>query len=224
MPEPDKTIQSEEDEDLLGWMAMRQEAPEEARAACEEFFQRHLDYLEGVVGRAHRSDLGDAGVEDIVMETFRRVLEYASTYTPCGAMGVTGRRHNVLAWLGAIAKNVANDYFRDANTRLLHFDDWDDLEPSITSTEPHAPSEEERLIESALATLTERERTVLRVTMQFYDPTVLHQRLPNGVAADLANVFNTTPVNIRQIRKRALDKVRDHFMNARENVHIRSEA
>jgi hypothetical protein len=52
---------------------------------------------------------------------------------------------------------------------------------------------------------------VLRVTFQWYEPGREHQRLPNDVAADLADTLQTTPENLRQIRRRALRKIKAHL-------------
>jgi hypothetical protein len=52
---------------------------------------------------------------------------------------------------------------------------------------------------------------VVQVTAQWYQPDRDHQRLPNDVAADLAASLQTTPENIRQIRRRALKKIEAHL-------------
>ncbi len=57
--------------------------------------------------------------------------------------------------------------------------------------------------------LTEREQDVLRTTFHWHDPTREHQKLPEAVLADLVQRWNTTPDNIRQIRSRALKKLKD---------------
>ena len=56
--------------------------------------------------------------------------------------------------------------------------------------------------------LTDREEDVLRTTFHWYDPTREHQKLPEAVLAELARRWNTTPDNIRQIRSRALRRLK----------------
>jgi DNA-directed RNA polymerase sigma subunit (sigma70/sigma32) len=59
------------------------------------------------------------------------------------------------------------------------------------------------------STLTEREEDVLRTTFHWHDPTKEHQKLPEAVLSNLAKRWKTTPDNIRQIRSRALRKLKD---------------
>ena len=73
-------------------------------------------------------------------------------------------------------------------------------------------------VREALMALSERERLVLRVTLQWYRPGEEHQRLPNDVAADLARTLQTTPENLRQIRRRAMRKVAARLTEARQNA------
>jgi DNA-directed RNA polymerase sigma subunit (sigma70/sigma32) len=57
--------------------------------------------------------------------------------------------------------------------------------------------------------LSPEEREVLRITFEWYDPDRTNQRLPNDVAADLAERVDTTSENLRKIRQRALRKFKD---------------
>ena len=64
------------------------------------------------------------------------------------------------------------------------------------------------------AILTEREQDVLRTTFHWYDPAREHQKLPEAVLSELAERWNTTPENIRQIRSRALRRLKDALRSA----------
>ena len=63
------------------------------------------------------------------------------------------------------------------------------------------------------------------VFFAFWNPVIYpqpdhaHQRLPNDVAADLAETLGTTPENLRQIRSRAMKKIRT-FLAAAEGAEI----
>jgi DNA-directed RNA polymerase sigma subunit (sigma70/sigma32) len=74
-----------------------------------------------------------------------------------------------------------------------------------------AVSEGLGLFEAAWATLNDREQQVLRTTAFWSRPGAKNQRLPNKVMEELAADLKTTPANIRQIRKRAAAKVREHM-------------
>lgn len=223
MPSPDQDFRAESVEGLLAYMSQRSDNPEVAQAACEEFYNRHSRYVFAVIDRAHGETLGEQTVEDLVMETFRRVYEKAHTYKACGAMDANGARRNVLAWVGAVAHNACADHYRHPDSGLKLIDDWESVETLIVPTKVAGLSPDLQLVHEALATLSERDRTVLLVTMQYYDPTRPHQRLPDGVASDLAKGFDTTPENIRKIRERALAKLRRHVENSKQKNPVRSE-
>jgi DNA-directed RNA polymerase sigma subunit (sigma70/sigma32) len=63
-------------------------------------------------------------------------------------------------------------------------------------------------LEKAMGTLTEREQDVLRTTAMWYKPGQQQQRLPNSVMKALASTWNTSPDNIRQLRVRAIAKLK----------------
>lgn len=223
MPAPVHDFHAEGDEDLLVWMSMRDEEPGFAQAACNEFYQRHLNYAYTVVRRAFQDLVGEAAVDDLVSDTFSRVFERAGTYKACGAADANGKRKNVLAWVGKIAHNLGADLLRDDNTRLELIDEWEPLEPRIVPRDDSGISQEAAWAGEALGSLSGRERTVLLSTLQHYVVGAENQRLPNGVAEDLARTYQTTPENIRQIRKRALAKVKQYVEEARLKAPVRSE-
>lgn len=215
---------NESDEDLLFWMGCKGDDSDAANAAFTEFFSRHVRYLYAVVGRAHRSTLGQHGVEDIVMVTFGRVFEKAGTYEQCGAADPRSKTLNVLKWVSGIAHNIAVDHYRSRDSKLQLVDDWNPLEDQIVGGSAHTPFPEELIVRDELAACSERDRTICLVTAQYYRPSHPHQRLPSEVVQDLANTFDTTPENIRQIRKRVLARIRGRLELARQQESVRSEA
>lgn len=220
MPLPDQDVRAECDEDLLVYMSWRSDHPELAQAACGEFYERHKLYLYAVILRSHGRSLGREGVSDLTTETFIRVFERAQTYKPCDSADVDVQRQNVRAWVGAIANNLCLDHFRDPDTRLVLVDEWaEDTEPTHRGEEEERIefSDELRLIHEAMATLTDREQEVLRVTMAYRKNDGSQERLPNDVAEDLARSFDTTGANIRKIRERAMKKVREFVEAAQLN-------
>lgn len=222
MPGPEHDFASESDDDLLVYMAWRHEDAEHAAGACSELFKRHRAFLITVVRNAYRDVLGEEGVEDVVMGTFLRAIEGASTYQPRGAGDPEAARRNVRAWLGQIAKNVAMDVFREPDARipLAPADLPDNIPAPLTL--PSGQTREEECVRDVLESLPERERCVALVTAQHSDGSAGPQRLPNGVAADLARAFNTTPENIRQIRKRVFAKIKAAVESLPKHQPVRS--
>jgi len=211
MPLQGHDVRGDSDEDLLVYVGWKAEHLELANAACDEFYRRHLKYVYAVIDRAYGSELGKEGVVDMVTETFLRVYERASTYQPCGANDPDRQRRNALAWVSTIALNLCKDHFRNPETQIVLVDEWS------TETEPEARCEhyaepaldgELKCIHEAMERLSEREQTILRVTMNYWKPGSEHQRLPNDVAEELARTFHITSDNLRKIRERALRKLR----------------
>jgi RNA polymerase sigma factor (sigma-70 family) len=143
-----------------------------------------------------------------VQDTFVRAYEKAGTYKPDGEVdGVLGRQR-VRAWLGRISENIVHDYYR--HEPQITFMDEGELPPEdpVDPTRDTGGSEKLRRLEDALAQLSEREQEVLRATAMWYKPGERQQRLPNSEMKKLAASWNTSSDNIRQIRGRALAKLR----------------
>ena len=197
------------DEDLLAYMAMKDDPS--CRAAAGAFYQRHSEFLFALLKKRRAGDVlgGDAALEDVMQNTFWTAFQRAETYRPCGSADPAHQRLACRRWLVGISQNL----IRDALTRPISvvsdvaFDDCIDLGVDLrddAAVDPALVS----AVEQAFDELSERERDVVRTTMMFFKPGEKNQRLPNGVADNLAKLLSTTTENIRAIRKRAFDKLR----------------
>jgi RNA polymerase sigma factor (sigma-70 family) len=201
----------ESDADLMVYMAMGREDPEAAREAWAEFYQRHVGYLYAVCRRAYAPILGgEAGASDLVADTFLRAYESAGTFDAGGLVDPERLRRRTRAWLGRIAQRLALTLLRGrgfVRTARVDVGEW--LETS--APEPVAAAESERIsrVRQAIERLSDKEQIVIRVTFEWHEPGKPHQRLPNDVAEELAATLQTTPENLRQIRRRALKKIRE---------------
>src|SRR5271166_4594264 len=90
----------------------------------------------------------------------------------------------------------------------IHFEqeEWQEVPAKADERVSEITADVWRVMQS---NLTDREEDVLRTTYHWYDPTKEHQKLPEAVLSSLAKRWNTTPDNIRQIRSRALRKLKD---------------
>jgi len=162
---------------------MASEEPAYARAAWEIFYLRHVKYLFAVAQRAYARLLGgDEGVADLVAETFQTAYEKAHTFRADGINDEARQRLRVRGWLGWIAKRKVQDLLRGrGQVRLqdLEMEQWQKM--SHTNQNRGGPNKGERLVREALATLSEREQMVIRVTFQWYQVDQEHQRLPNDL-------------------------------------------
>lgn len=201
---------NETDVDLMGYMSMNVDDPSTARDAWAEFYKRHVDYLYGVCHRAYEPILGgDTGVGDIVAETFHRAYRRAELFDASGITDPDRLRRRTRAWLGRIAQRLVQDTLRSTQrlpTCQLETETWQNI-----PEQPRQPPRDDELIRQvrdALDQLSEKEQTVIRITFEWHQPGHIHQRLPNDVVTDLAETLETTPENLRQIRRRALHKIR----------------
>lgn len=216
----DSAYSGETDADLLVYMSMGKDDLAASRSAWEEFYSRHAKYLYAVSLRAYGALLGgEAGVCDLVADTFRRAYEHAGTFDGGGVTDPERQRLRTRAWLGRIAQRLAQSTLRGQSRTPMRFLDPDEWQ-NVVQAQPRTAEDTAQTepVREALMALSERERLVLRVTLQWYRPGEEHQRLPNDIAADLARTLQTTPENLRQIRRRAMRKVAARLTKARQSV------
>ena len=201
---------NETEVDLLCYMSMREEDPSTAREAWAEFYRRHADYLYSVCYHAYKDILTKGtGVSDIVAETFHRAFQKAALFDANGIEDPVRLRRRSRAWLGRIAQRLVLDILRgEKRLPIYQFktDSWENI-PERSELPPRDDNLIRR-VRNALEQLSEKEQTVLRITFEWHQPGRAHQRLPNDVVAGLAKSLETTPENLRQIRRRALNKIR----------------
>jgi len=204
---------SDSDEDLIFYMSLRSEDPSAAEQAWEEFFFRHREYLLGVCSR-FRDTLGDLGVEDLAQDTLVRTFQKAHTFRPLGCGDSNRQRARIRAWLGKIANNLFFSTLRRRPSITFADDPHSDVPEPLVLDEPCSePGESDRLplLREGLATLTLREREILLASYAGYESGVQCHRMSTDDVKALAERFQTTPVNLRQIRSRALDKLRRYL-------------
>lgn len=181
-----------------------------ARRARGELYQRHVRYLYAVLAKRCGKLLETCGssAEDLVQETFHRAFERAHTHRPVESTDPETERRRTRAWLGRIARNLLADSLR--SEREVSASPYVERAAARDSDVPSRPSERVAQMQEALASLSDREQDILRVTA-LYAHEGAHQRLPNDVSKTLAERWGTSNDNIRAIRRRALQKVRAWF-------------
>lgn len=205
-----------DDCELLRRMADQTSGLSVRREAWGMFYQRHAPYLHRVCARVHSRLIGLDKVPDAVSDTFLRAYEKAATF---GISGVPpeDQTRAVRGWLTKINENIVRDYFRNAPmVDLIDEPSLGVVEVSRRDDDTGSGSElsaEGRLIEEGLSTLSEREQRVLRETVFWYVDGAHQQRMPHAAMEKLAGELDTTASNIRQIRTRALGKLRQYVLD-----------
>ena len=156
--------------------------------------------------RAHRESLfrflvrltGDeSAAEDVLHEAFLRLAKRPPV-----------RNDNLKAWLFTVAANVARDRIRESVRHLRLLNDSPERVP--VGDAPLGPdrlaerSETRQRVHAMLATLSEKERTVLLMREEGFT----HR--------EMAEAVNTTTKSIGTIIARALRKLARRFADARE--------
>jgi RNA polymerase sigma factor (sigma-70 family) len=201
------------DEDLLAYMAMRDDDPCGAESAFAAFHRRHIRHVYGVCRRVASDFLDESGLEDLVSDTFFRVYAKAGTFKPLNSTDPKQQLASTRAWLGTIATNLFRSILRGQRGIILeHLDDeeWERIQSTVPlETQEEADDPRVSLIEEAIRSLSKKEQRVIRVTFQWHP-----HPLPHNVSRDLASELKTTNDYIRHIRKTALQKITE-FVQAR---------
>jgi RNA polymerase sigma factor (sigma-70 family) len=178
------------------------------RDAQAELYKRHAAYLRLALAKrcARLLELTQQSAEDLVQDTFERAFERARTFDAEGLTDADRLRRRVRAWLGAIAQRL----LADSLTRVREAADTPLVEAAseAVTEELLLDSPEVSAMAKALGALSDREQDVLRISALYYRVGEQHQRLPNVVAAELAERWDTTSENVRAIRSRAIKKLR----------------
>jgi len=191
--------------ELLAYMALYQnDEPQEAEEAFNIFYNRYCHFVTAVVfkncpkGSAY---FDQSLIKATVHNTFYNAYFRAETFKTEGEIEETKLELRVKAWLSQIAKNEMRQLLK-ATIPYLNNNNY--------LREDKPTSFERDLIDRALATLPERENHILLTYMRFQDG---KKKLPPEELERLATLYDTTSDNLRQIKSRALKKVKDFIRN-----------
>ena len=155
-----------------------------------------------------------------IRDRFYNVYSRAETFKTGEITDPIKLDRRIKAWLSQIAKNELRQLLK---TTIPYLNKHKFTE-STTTKEPSelspylrndAPVRIERdLIDKALNSLSEREKDVLLTYTRFQEG---KKKLPTEELERLSTLYDTTSDNLRQIRSRALKKVKDYILSL---IHI----
>jgi RNA polymerase sigma-70 factor (ECF subfamily) len=130
------------------------------REAFGQLYQRYLPMVHGIL----LAKLPRLEVEDLVHEVFLRALSRLRGLRDASRFG---------AWLAAIARNMANDYYREPRTQAEHRDHSLDVDATVAPG-GHAQTREAAEILDIIRSLPEayRETLVLRLVEGMTGPEI----------------------------------------------------
>jgi len=213
LAEVSSTMESESDEDLLLYMGMKNDDPDEAQLACTEFYRRHKRYLLYICVNACRllPDPYQDGM-DLMSATFYKVYEKADSFIPLDNGSDDDRRRYMLAWVGTIAQNILIDGSRadKAPEVVVSLEDLNEELP-FNNEKPELSPNAKLVIKAVEEVLNEKERMVILLQYNWYEVGKPNQRLPNGVCEEIAESIGSTKQNVRQIHSRAKQKIKQYM-------------
>ncbi len=203
-----------DDFELIRCMADKDANPALAREAWAIFYVRHRAYMLRVAALAHGDLLGTDRVRDAVQDGFLKCYKGAGNFDRADCCEPPVQQRKVRAWLGRIIENLIRDFFRgQPQVAFVDSEDLDDLTPGslAEADQPEVPADKRlQLLENGLSLLSEEEQTVLRATMLWWRAGARQQRMPSSAMSHLTTQLGTTADNVRQIRSRAMKKLRNH--------------
>jgi RNA polymerase sigma factor (sigma-70 family) len=224
-------MEDQTDEDLIVIMSFKDEDPAAARGAWEEFYTRH--YAE-VFRRiwlwiCNRGPLDEDRAQYLVLEAFRALFESkAAKYEPVGGER-TRQDRNAKAWFFRIVQNTINDEFRHTQPiygKVVSLSDESGIEiADLENGSELFPYEEKvQRMGAILDSLSERDKKIAMTIASAinYDTGKQHRMSPREIH-DLAEALETTPENVRQLRKRLKEKIRSVFESELPTTQIKSK-
>jgi len=207
-----KPLTNEALAELFLSMAMKEDNRQDAEKAFAVFYNLYKNYLYTVVRNACKSwtMYGEELIQAVHENTFLTVFENAEDFLIIEDIPFERQEKRMKSWISKIARNEMFKLLRelkDEKDNIEYHDDLIFLDNPDEETEPQK-SEDFLLAEKALNSLSERDRNILVTYLMFEDG---NRKLPSSEIKRLAEMWDVLPDNMRQIKKRALDKVRKYI-------------
>lgn len=195
----DKTLS---DDELFTLMSLKDEDEESAKRAFDVFYEKYARLLWALcynVCSWFRISDSATMAKEIFQNTMIKIHQNPS---------YDSSKAKISTWMSSIAKREALNLVKLSGNDL-YIEEECFLEPDISDeTEEGIVLPEKKILEEALDTLSDQERDILRTYMRYQ---LGNKHLPDSVLKELAEYYKKKTDNIRQIKKRALDKVKSYI-------------
>lgn len=180
---------------------------EEKKYAFEVFYKQKSKLLWSICNKVcnNQSVFGENLSSIVFQNTMMKIYKHPKYDKSKGKLST---------WMSRIAQNEMYNYISE-NKPSIYLEDNLNINP-ICNEEDHKEkiSYEEKILEEALSILSEKERHILLIYFSYKDG---NKHLPDNVMNELISIYSTTSQNIRQIKKRSLEKVKS-FIDSNYNV------
>ncbi len=198
--------------DLFLSMALKEDNRQDADKAFTVFYNHYKNYLYTVVKNACKQweMYGPDLIQAVHENTFLKVYQKAESFLMIEDIPFKRQEKNMKAWLGKIAYRemlMLLRQFKDEKEKMEYHDNLDFIENPDEEIDLQS-KEEVLLAGKALKTLSERDRNILVTYLMFEDG---KKKLPRNEIHRLAEMWIVHPDNLRQIKKRSMDKAKKYI-------------
>jgi RNA polymerase sigma factor (sigma-70 family) len=203
-------LDGEPDDGLVTYMAFKATDEEQALKACEELHHRHARFLLAWCIKHRQETFGDSA-ESFVNATFLKAYQEAESFV---CTDPSQRTDQVLAWLFRIMKNLYLDSLRAENRRPVvrgldaETERLEEIEERRQEEAEQVPTGRKAALLEFLETLLPKDREILTVTAQFWDPDKGESVIDDGVREGICREYGMTESSLRVRRKRLRDRAK----------------
>ncbi len=196
-------LQGMSDLELMEWVALKDQDGI-AQRAFEKIYDKYKNYIWVVLYGQMKNYTGKDEISDLVQATF------AQGWVKAEQFGKNREKSNLKAWLSKIANNLAWDWLSGVKNHVnLENKHWNSIQGTDASTDmqDNEFSEEYKIYEDALETLTDREKDIMTLYYYIHDPMNPHKKAPREILNKLYKKYNISNESLHQIRRRAKLKI-----------------
>lgn len=195
------------DDELLAIVALKDQDLDSAKRAFDIFFNKYSRLLVTLcysICASWRIANSETIAEDIFQQTMVAIYQHPTYDSSKG---------KISTWMSKIAQRKAYDLLNLGNTKESYIEEIGPIEFSYDDEEDEIITPEKKILETALATLSDIERDVLMTYMRYQEG---RKHLPDQEMQRLCDYYKKTSDNIRQIKKRTMDKVKGYIQQNSE--------
>lgn len=193
------------DEDLFVLMSFKADNEEEAKEAFRIFYDRYKKLLWFLCNNV--CSRFDGNREELAKDVFNNVMMAIYEHPTFDS-----KKSKLSTWISRIAKNemldlidllkekrIGEKFFSHLNGNIvspIYEEDYDDIE---------IDTPRKVILDDTIKMLSEKDQEILLTYMMYQDG---NKHLPDEVLKELCDKYETTSVNLRKIKERALQKVK----------------
>lgn len=218
-------LESEPDDGLITYMALKDDDLGLAQRACEELYRRHARTLIGWCLK-NRAETFGKDAKDFVNATFLKAYDKAATFKFSTGATLEVRRFKVRRWLFQILYRLFLDGRRSEQCEpILRSDDNEDgllLDAPNPETEPNTSDvspARKNLVLKFLQSVEPIDKAILKATAQYWSSISGKTVVPRHVRQALCREFKLTENSLNVRRFRALNNLKQFILENERSKH-----